>query len=188
MAIHRKQLPIPNVRKRSFFEMDSPQVCEVMQGVERKGPQRTHILPLKPIATKRVCARFFCFAYNVSNNQIKGDVGARALQKRKSSTSQRDAPAQWDIETWLNDTASLFQVQPDQPLIMLPFANRKVVAELFERDMAALGKTYGKFKYQHFTRVWRSSHATKHIKSVLWLNHFNSRQVANICNMIMICV
>ena len=91
------------------------------------------VLPMKPVQPIQigVCQAFFIWAFHVSKSQMKG-IGDR-VGKRKHSRI-RDCGKAWTITEWLSNIAKLYQAQPDSGLVLLPFANRRSVFNLFIID------------------------------------------------------
>jgi hypothetical protein len=122
-------------------------------------------LPLKPLDTQQVCASFFCWAYDVSKDQMRRQLSDRLQYSKR--VRQVSAPKQWTVEQWLVDLSKYYQLQPDSETVLLPFANRASVYDMFRMDASvdendlkgaeAIHKSY-------FCRIWRSSERTKHIR------------------------
>jgi hypothetical protein len=127
--------------------------------VFRSGAQR---LQLTPLDTIQVCANFFHWAYNVSKDQTakKMDIPLSGRIHRTKRMRTRPACKQWDIEEWLVDTSQYYQTQPDDDIVLLPFANRTSVFEIFSIDE---GKEYNVHP-SYFLATWRTSPRTQHIR------------------------
>ncbi len=116
-------------------------------------------LPLYPIERVEVCHEFFNWAFCVSNSQTRNHLHTRVHHAKRQKV--RDSPKQWNIEKWMLDMSRLYQVQPDSRFVLLPFANRTSVYEMFELDQDSPTSTVHK---SHFMMIWRTSKKLSHIK------------------------
>lgn len=140
-------------RGSGSFKTDSPTVCR-LQTFSSGGDT----LPLLPLETIQVCANFFHWAYYVSRAQTSGDLAGRVHRHKRSKT--KNSYRQWDIEQWLVDLSQYYQLQPDSDIVLLPFANRASVYEIFIADEGKDGNVHSSY----FHKVWRTSDRTKHIR------------------------
>ena len=142
-------------RGSGMFLCDTPDACRLFSAIRGEDEQG---LPLLPRATQRVCANFFHWAYDVSRTQTGGALSSRILRRKRRR--DMDCPKQWEVEQWLVDLSKYYQVQPDSDIILLPFANRASVYDIYKVDEdndQRVSKSY-------FLKTWRTSRFTKHIR------------------------
>ena len=138
-------------RGSGAYHCDSPDYCRLASVASLETP-----LPLHPRSQNEVCASFFHWAYAVSNDSSRKCLASRLEYPKRFKGSE--APKQWVVEKWLLDVSQYYQQQPDSDIILLPFANRASVYELFtiEEDTTVCQK--------YFLRIWRTSQKTQHIR------------------------
>ena len=76
----------------------------------------------------------------------------------------RECEVKWLIEAWLVNLAKLYQLQPDDEIVLLPFANRHSVFQMFDLDLLNDDTTEQSCSPSYFKFVWRDSTLTCHIR------------------------
>ena len=117
-------------RGSGVYICDSPSYCRLATVASLD-----QSLPLQPLDTIEVCASFFHWAYCVSNDSTRKSLSTRLEYSKRTKVA--DSPKQWKVEAWLEDISQYYQLQPDSNLILLPFANRTSVYELYTIDEAS---------------------------------------------------
>jgi len=120
-------------------------------------------LPVTPLDLTQVCLSFFCWVYDVSKDQMRHQLSTRIQPAKRYKVL--DSPKQWSVEQWLVDLSQYYQAQPDSDVVLLPFANRTSVWQMYLLDaveskfqtVAAVAKSY-------FPKCWRESGRTKNIR------------------------
>ena len=142
-----------DLRGSGKYYCDSPTCCQLGMYATNSAP-----LPLRPLDTVEVCASFYCWAYSVSKDQTRHRLSARTSYTKR--TRVVDCPKQWEIEEWLHTLSQYYQLQPDSNLVLLPFANRTSVYEMFIIDEGKEDAVH----QSYFLKVWRTSEKTSHIR------------------------
>ena len=144
-------------RGTGVFYCDTPAICRLPCFTSSQS-SRKQSLPITPLDKTEVCASFYHWAYNVSRDQMRGDLSERIHTTKRRRIA--DATKQWEIEEWLVDLSKYYQLQPDSNLVLLPFANRQSVYEIYQVEDGKDTETSASY----FFKVWRTSPRTSHIR------------------------
>ena len=118
--------PSASRHQRTFF-LDEPATLQPGTAV-----------PSQPRFTtmRRVCANFFTFAFGVSLNfvyQKHGDVEMHV--NREPRHPHQKGPSKADhVIIWMLNFASIYEISPDSPFVILPMSRIKDVYEIFKVD------------------------------------------------------
>jgi len=153
--VSRRYTPRPEQKARGSgqYFCDSPEVCRFDVYAKDKKP-----LPLQPVDTVKVCAAFFCWAYCVSRDMTRNDLQNRIETRRRRRLS--GSPKEWEIESWVLELSRYYQIQPDSALVLLPFANKQSVYEMYTLEKAKNTPVH----CSYFFKIWRTSQKVKHIR------------------------
>jgi len=142
-------------RGSGVYSADSPTCCRLNAYA---APSKT-ALPLHSVDKIEVCASFFNWAFSVSNDQTRCGLANRLVYKKRRRSA--GSTKRWRVEHWLLELSSFYQIQPDNDMVLLPFANKQSVYQMFETEQKGDKELISS---SYFFKVWRESLQTKHIR------------------------
>ena len=118
-----------------------------------------------------MCKEYFTWCLGIGNHSIyqptsgsTTHVSAPRLYRSRTATKARQ------VVDWLLDCARYYQISPDNDLVLLPYADKAVVYELFKEELKRKGLADEDIATKsYFRALWVTEVEVRHIRIRKWL-------------------